>query len=163
MTNDEPEAAPRPIQVLSRFVQSATIPYRKGAVYKEEEVDGIKVVTVDDFPAVDLARGPLVDVHFISVGFTEASAISKDVFLKMCDAAWQGEFVDVTPEVLDGGPSYLTLGGWLGDQTVALCFLALGARLGAWEVITPERLGATGDKADLLAGRGMVMNAGVKR
>lgn len=34
--------------------------------------------------------------------------------------------------------SYLELGGWLGDQGFALCFMAIASKLGLAKLLTPE-------------------------
>ncbi len=58
---------------------------------------------------------------------------------------------------LSGGPSYMELGGVLGDQGVALQFIGLGHLIGTWKAITPATLGIEGDLANKMAGSGMVM------
>ncbi len=59
-------------------------------------------------------------------------------------------------ERLRGGPSYIELGGVLGDQGAALCLIGLGELVGLWKAFTPEALGFTGAEADRMAGMGMV-------
>ena len=61
---------------------------------------------------------------------------------------------------LRGGPSYIELGGVLGDQGVALCLIGLGKLVGLWKAVTPEKLGFSGAQAGQLAGQGFV-NAGL--
>lgn len=58
---------------------------------------------------------------------------------------------------LRGGPSYIELGGVLGDQGVALQLIGLGKLVGLWDVMTPELVGVTGAEAADLAGKGFVM------
>lgn len=49
----------------------------------------------------------------------------------------QGEHCDV--DVLDGKEhSYLELGGWIGDQGMALTLMGLGSVLGVWKLLTPK-------------------------
>lgn len=56
--------------------------------------------------------------------------------LKHLIAAHQGVFQDVN--VFDGEEhNYIELGGWLGDQGLALQFMGLGAILGLWQLLTP--------------------------
>jgi hypothetical protein len=70
----------------------------------------------------------------------------------------RGEFADV--DVFDGQEhSYIELGGWLGDQGVALRFMALGHMLEAFTLMTPRSiLGADVDDAlvQQMAGMGLV-------
>ena len=70
----------------------------------------------------------------------------------------RGHFGEVNP--LDGVEhSYLELGGWIGDQGLALQYMGLGALLGVFKLLTPYSiLGATCDKetAMVMAGAGYV-------
>lgn len=55
--------------------------------------------------------------------------------------------------------SYIEIGGWLGDQGLALMLMGLGAILGMWELLTPDTiLGDTISQAlkQQMAGMGMV-------
>lgn len=53
--------------------------------------------------------------------------------------AHRGEFA--TLDVLDGiEHSYIDLGAWIGDQGVALRFMALGTALGVFELFTPKAI-----------------------
>ncbi len=63
---------------------------------------------------------------------------------------------------LAGGPSYLELGGVLGDQGLALMLIGLGEVLGVWKVVTPKTFGMTGEQANAMAGNGMIMAGGFK-
>ncbi len=148
-----------PIEDLNEIITEQTLPFRKGEEVKVEEKDGITVVTMDGFPPSP-SHGKLIDVHFIQVGFTEAAA-DKDVFIKATRLALQpgqGAFQDLTTKDLAGGPSYITLGGWLGDQTQALLFMALCAFHGLGNIITPANLGITDEKeVAMLAGSGLLM------
>ena len=69
-----------------------------------------------------------------------------------------GKFCECNP--LDGKEhNYLELGGWIGDQGLALRLIGLGADLGAWDLLTPRTvLGDAVDSelAQQLAGMGMV-------
>lgn len=147
------------IRELNDLITEQTLPFRKGEEVRVEQKDGITVVNIDGFPPSPI-QGKLVDVHFIQVGFTEASA-DKAAFLKATQEALSpgaGEFADMDAATLAQGPSYITLGGWLGDQTQALLFMALCCHHEVGTVITPATLGITEpEEADVLAGRGMVM------
>lgn len=111
-------------------------------------------------------EGPAVhDLHFIRVA-TDEAACDHDRFVELVDRCCgerAGEFGAFDRERLEGGPSYIEIGGWVGDQTMALRFMALGVAAEAWEIITPERLGIEGPDADRLAGGGFVMVSGYHR
>ncbi len=50
--------------------------------------------------------------------------------------AFVGEFADVDP--LDGKEhDYIELGGWIGDQGMAMQYMALGSMIGAFKLSTP--------------------------
>ena len=106
-----------------------------------------------------------VDVGFFYVSFTDEVDAQKDAFvtaLNTCITDGLGEFGTFDADRISKGPSYIEVGGWLGDQGTALCFFALGQRLGLWTVITPATLGMLRDTVEYkeLAGRGMVMLSG---
>ena len=83
----------------------------------------------------------------------EKAESHRDEFVALLD-----EYPD--PDTLATGPSYIALGADLGDQGMALCFMALGKALGLWNVITPAFFGMTGTEADNAAGNGFVMITG---
>jgi len=72
--------------------------------------------------------------------------------------ATNGEFCECNP--FDGKEhNYLELGGWLGDQGVALRFMGLGAELGMWDLLTPRSLFGnvlSEDMVKQMAGAGMI-------
>ena len=95
-----------------------------------------------------------VDMEFITIGVDRDRA-----------ASHRSELVEIlndypSPERLRGGPSYIEVGGEIGDQGAAFQLFALGKVLGLWDVITPTSLGATGEEARELAGRGFIMISG---
>ncbi|MDP3947349.1 MAG: hypothetical protein Q8Q41_01505 [bacterium] len=97
-----------------------------------------------------------VDLHFLVVGVDKVKA-------EEC----KGELVAILktypqPERLASGPSYIEVGGEIGDQGAAFQLFALGKVLGLWDVITPEKLGFTGSEADNMAGMGFVMMSGFR-
>lgn len=147
----------RPIFALGDVVRQQAVAYRKGEIVKTEERDGMRVVTIDAFPEAPY-HGILVDMHFIEVGFTEAAA-DKEGFLQALKAACadHGEFGDISLARFAQGPSYIEIGGWIGDQTLALLFMALCKFHEIGVVITPASLGIFGEAAGDLAGRGAVM------
>ncbi len=143
---------------LNDIIRRYTIPYRKDAeLIRMEDVGGIRVIHVNGYPEAP-SHGELVDVHFLKVGFTEASA-DVEAFRNALKQALtgHGEFCDLTAKDFAGGPSYTTVGGWLGDQTQALLLFALIQHYGMGECITPERLRMPEDTWDAMAGAGYVM------
>lgn len=144
---------------LNEIIRNYTVAYRKDAeVIKEKDVGNVHVVEIMGYPQAP-SHGELVDVHFIKIGFTEASA-DQDAFLDAFDeaVAGTGEFgVVLTKDDFHGGPSYITVGGWLGSQDQALRLFALFAHYGLGDVITPATLHMTGEQADQAAGMGLVM------
>jgi hypothetical protein len=146
------------LTALVYYVRRSTVVYRKGEVIKEQ--DG--AVTIDDFPAQPDTR-QVVDCHFVTVGFTEyAPTWTHRQFYDTIAANPVGQWATIPAERFEGGPSYIEIGGWIGDQTLALQFMALGELHGLWQVMTPAVIGATGQMADELAGRGMIMINGFK-
>jgi hypothetical protein len=107
-----------------------------------------------------------VSVHFFTVHVNRNGAEAVRSLLV--------EILDEYPEVdqfgneqggvenLRAGLSYIALGSAVGSQELALMLMAVGEVCGFWKVITPEVLGMTGEAADNLAGRGMVMCDGYR-
>lgn len=147
-----------PLQRLNSIIMEQSVSFRKGEVYREENHGNVKVIRIEAFPETPL-RGTIVDVHFINIGFTEAAADREGFVQAIRDVVdtQSGEFDQLSYEALRGGPSYITIGAWLGSQQLALQFMALCEFHDLGEVITPGKLGITGEKADQLAGVGMVM------
>ena len=98
-----------------------------------------------------------VDVVFMLVGVDKAKAEAhRQEFTE-----WMLAFPD--KKMLAGGPaagSYFKVGKKIGDQDGALRFFALGHVLELWEVVTPEDIGWTGQKAATLAESGGVYTTG---
>ena len=94
------------------------------------------------------------DVQFFKVAVVDG--LSADV-LKALITRHRGEFCEV--ELFDGKEhGYQEIGGWLGNQQLALMLMGMGALLGLWELLTPARL-MPGIPADLqmqMAQAGMV-------
>lgn len=66
-----------------------------------------------------------------------------------------GEFCSV--DVFDGQEhGYMELGGWIGDQGLAMMLMGLGAVLGLWRLMTPKMLGLPNDLVMQMAGSGMI-------
>ena len=94
-----------------------------------------------------------VDVHFFWV--SAVGEPSREELLRLLEAHYPDR------ERLRGGPSYIEMGGALGDQGMALLLIGLGALVGLWPVMTPKAMGMTGAQADELAGQGFVMAGGI--
>ena len=159
---------------LYEILRETTIQLRKGA---EIEGDPALVKAIKDFKGSDdLDKLPggvaevyampheseakdgivKVDCHFIVVGVDKAKAEKH-----------RDELVAILktypmPDRLADGPSYIEVGGEIGDQGAAFQLFALGEVLGLWQVITPEKLGITGPEARQMAGMGFVMMSGFK-
>lgn len=68
----------------------------------------------------------------------------------------KGCFGDLDP--WDGKEhSYIEVGGWIGDQGLALMLMGLGKALGLWELMTPKMLPDLPDSLiQQMAGMGMI-------
>lgn len=98
-----------------------------------------------------------VDMVFVTIGVDTAKAEKHRAEL----VEILGTYPD--PERLAGGPSYIEVGGVIGDQGAAFCLFALGQTLGLWEIITPATFGLTGDEARQAAGSGFIVITGFRR
>ena len=143
---------------LHEIVQSTSAQARKGEAVVEEKTAGIAVTHVYFMPHVDEVKPELerVDLHFVWVVVDKQKA-----------EAAKGELIEILktypqPERLAGGPSYIEVGGVIGDQGAALQLFGLGAVLKLWTVLTPKTLGLEGPAADQMAGMGFVMISGWK-
>ena len=162
------------LERLYEILAETTIRLRKGEVIHGDKplVDAIKagvtddnfdklpggVVTFDMMPHEgDLRPGfEKVDCHFLVVGVDKAKAEAR-----------KAELIDLLnayprPDRLAGGPSYIEVGGEIGDQGAAFQLFALGKALGLWGIITPEAMGFEGAEADQMAGSGFVMMTGYR-
>ena len=92
-----------------------------------------------------------VDCHFVVIGVDKFKAKKHKIELV--------RILKTYPRLADG-PSYIEVGGEIGDQGAAFQLFALGKVLGLWDIITPEKLGITGSQADQMAGNGFVMISG---
>jgi hypothetical protein len=145
---------------LTRLITETTTPYRKGDEVREQAVGGLRVTTIDAMPALPTDQpmsempADLVDVHFVWVAVQRATAEARKPELMGLLAMY--------PDLdkLAHGPSYIELGGVLGDQGLALRLIALGGFLRLWRVMIPATFGVTGPRADEMAGQGFVMCTG---
>ncbi len=106
-----------------------------------------------DHPGEDKQpEGHTVDVFFFEVANKGGNA---EELRALVEAAKDGEFCNV--DVFDGKDhGYMELGGWIGDQGMAMMLMGLGEILGLWKVFTPKMLGVPDDLANQMAGMGMV-------
>lgn len=80
--------------------------------------------------------GHTADMVFFKVATTGGPTAEE--FRRLTDAH-HGVFVPCDP--FDGGEhSYIELGGWIGDQGVALQYMALGVLLGVFRSLTPRTM-----------------------
>ena len=106
--------------------------------------------------------GPhVVDLMFFKVGLSQTSTpieAARERFIELTKANLKGEFGDV--DVLDRNEhSYIELGGWIGDQGLAMQYMGLGTILGVFQLLTPRTiLGNTIPEtlAMQMAGNGMI-------
>jgi len=146
------------LERLHAILHETTAQFRKGEAVTVHDADAVRVVEFYDMPHEKELKPGLVkvDCHFVTVAVDAAKA-----------ETLRAEFIDLLrayphPDRLAAGPSYIEVGGELGDQGAALQFFALGQALGLWKVVTPALLGFSGAEADMLAGSGLVMMTGWK-
>lgn len=157
---------------LYEILNETTIQLRKGEVVHGSKrlVDAINagvepdklpggVVTFDMMPRIEDAAEGLekVDLEFLVIGVNKAKAEQHKAEL----IGLLNTYPD--PDSLAGGPSYITVGGEIGDQGAAFQLFALGKVLKLWDVITPALFGMTGEEATRAAGSGFIMMTGYKR
>lgn len=79
--------------------------------------------------------GHIADLVFFSVSARDGADAEK--LKKLISDNKQGSHCDA--DLLDGKEhSYLEVGGWIGDQGLALMLMGLGAVLGIWKLLTPK-------------------------
>lgn len=156
---------------LYKILNETTVQLRKGEVVHGDKhlVDAINegrdlkevaggVVTIDAMPPMSAAPNlEKVDLEFLVIGVDKAKAEQRKAEL----IELLNNYPD--PASLAGGPSYITVGGEIGDQGAAFQLFALGKVLGLWDVITPATFGMEGEEARRAAGSGFVMMTGYKR
>lgn len=98
--------------------------------------------------------GHLADLFFFKVGV--AGKPDGDTLRRLI-SEHKGEYADCNP--LDGAEhSYIELGGWIGDQGLAMMLMGLGSHLGLWSVMTPNNMmpGLDEETKKMVAGMGLV-------
>lgn len=157
------------VKRLYQILRETTVQLRKGEVFEgtpelveqaksgAEELKGGGVLEVYAMPHESEAQAvEKVDMEFVVIGVNKAAA-----------ERHKAEFIEILgeyprPDRLAGGPSYIEVGGEIGDQGAAFQLFALGKVLGLWDVITPASMGFSGAEARQMAGMGMVMMSGYK-
>jgi hypothetical protein len=143
------------MSALIEYVQSHT---DRSACHCGKCIDAEKPVEKRQWDVVELVAPP----HTVNMFFFEVSAVDNptaEEFVRLTNEH-KGVFCEATP--LDGGEhSYLELGGWIGDQGLAMQYMALGKMLGLWQVMHPGMILNVNDPdqklfADQLAAEGMV-------
>ena len=94
-----------------------------------------------------------VNMYFFDVCAVENPTVEE--FLQLTKEH-QGDFAELDP--LDGKEhSYIEVGGWIGDQGLAMQYMGLGKLLGVWNIMHPGMLpGIDKALADQMAGMGLV-------
>jgi hypothetical protein len=108
-----------------------------------------------DHPGVDSQPiGHTADVVFFDVSQHDANA---DELRTLIVDSKEGEF-GMTVNPFDGNEhNYMELGGWIGDQGLALMLMGIGKILGLWSLLTPKMLpGIPDDLVMQMAGMGMI-------
>jgi hypothetical protein len=136
---------------LYKILAATTIQLRKGpSIIESPGVTEIFAMPhVDEMPA---GFEP-VDMEFLTIGVDRAAAErNKSELVSILETYPAGR--------LASGPSYIEVGGEIGDQGAAFQLFALGKTLGLWDVVTPTTLGFEGAEAREMAGRGLIMTTG---
>lgn len=152
------------LEAVLDYVRASTTVFRKGEVVSRQITEGgLEVITIDAFPALPEGARTVVDCHFVTIGFTEhLASLSHREFFEAVLAAREGAFANMNLSDWAGGPSYIAVGAWIGDQTDAFRFMACVQAHGLGTVITPARLHITDpEQANLMAGAGYIMLSGL--
>lgn len=104
-------------------------------------------------PKDDQPNGHTVNMYFFEVAAKHGADANA---LRTLIAEHTGIHRECNP--LDGSEhSYIDIGGWIGDQGLALTMMGLGAVLGLWKILTPKMLPGLDDNLmAMMAGQGMV-------
>ena len=97
--------------------------------------------------------GHTIDMVFFKVSAKDNPNIKE--FKRLSAAAKHGDYAVVDP--FDGQEhNYMELGAWIGDQGLAMLYMALGVHLGAFNLLSPALLGLSGPEALQFAQMGML-------
>lgn len=143
---------------LYEILRECTIQLRTGKPFVQEDHPGLTVITINLSPHESEARPDLekVDLILLTVGVDKERAEQRKTELIGMLRDWPDE------DMLARGPSYIHLGGVMGDQGTAFQLMAMGKVLNLWDIITGETMGADRDRAIELAGLGWVMISGFR-
>lgn len=143
---------------LYEILRECTIQLRTGEPVTTEQRPGLTVTTLNFNPHESEARPDLekVDLLLLTVGVDKAKAEGHRAELVSLLRDWPD------PDMLGRGPSYIHLGGEMGDQGTAFQLMAMGKVLGLWDIITAETMGVDREKAIDAAGLGWVMISGFR-
>lgn len=150
-------------ELLYEILQETTSQLRKGEEVETSTVGDVQRVDIFAMPHEDEVTDNgivKVDCHFLTIGVDKQMAEAhRDQLVEILND-WPSEAWGQPVPPLQQGPSYIHVGGVIGDQGAAFQLFALGSVLGFWEIITPALLGITGPEADQIAGGGMIMISG---
>lgn len=143
---------------LYEILRDCTIQLRTGEPVTTEQRPGLTVTTLNFNPHESEARPDLerVDLLLLTVGVDKALAEERKTELVSLLREWPD------PDMLKRGPSYIHIGGVIGDQGTAFQLMAIGKMLGLWDIITAETMGADREQAVQAAGSGWVMISGFR-
>lgn len=112
-----------------------------------------RCIDAPENPEEKQPNGHTANVHFFKVALQGEPDAEK---LKELIKSHGGVFNKV--DLFDGKEhNYMELGGWIGDQGLALTLMGMGEILNLWELLTPEKMmPQMPDMWDMLAGNGMV-------
>lgn len=143
---------------LYDILRECTIQLRTGEAFTEEQRPGLTVTTINMNPHESEARPDLekVDLVLLTVGVDKPLAEERKPELLSLLRDWPDK------TMLSRGPSYIHLGGVLGDQGIAFQLMAMGKVLGFWDIITAATMGADRQQTIEAAGSGWVMTSGFR-
>jgi hypothetical protein len=106
---------------------------------------------------IDVGNKPDPQRHTVDMVFFKVARVNgadADEF-KRLTTEHHGHYGEVDP--FDGKEhNYMELGGWIGDQGLAMQYMALGVLLGKFKLLSPAMLGMEGPAALQLAGMGLL-------
>lgn len=150
------------MQEIIDIIHECTRPYRKGEVITQENGEVASVTHVYGYPPVeDLLSGwEPVDMVFFVVGvWPSVAAVRRPRLVELLNdpKVWPN------PERWALGPSFINIGGIIGDQELALRLMALGKVCGMWELVTPATMKAPEDMWNEVAAAGYIMTVGAPK
>jgi hypothetical protein len=119
------------------------------------EVEGKQIFYLHgDIPRDKKLEGRSVDMFYFNVCATNNPDVET---FKRLIAEHKGEWGEMNP-LDEKEHSYIEVGGWIGDQSLAMQFMALGELLGLWRVMQPTMIGLDRHEevAQQMAGAGLV-------